>query len=125
MFVHVGPVVRRNPWLALRLSRPQVIQTNAVSVVMATYVLHTTSLQQEKRECLDWQMAGKQRKSECAVWSPLIWRTTTTEIGHSDNQGSTWLLFINHRDRFNVISVSGRRFDLCTEQHQKMDILSF
>lgn len=124
MFVHVRPVVRRNPWLALSLSRPQVIQSNAVSVVMATYVLHATALQQEKRECLDWQITGKQRKSVCAVWRPLIW-TTATEIDHSDNQGSTRLVFINHRDSFNRVSISGRGFDLRTEHPQNTDLLSF
>lgn len=43
------PAVRRSPWLAQRLSRPQVIQPNAVSVVMATCVLQPTVLQQDKR----------------------------------------------------------------------------
>lgn len=47
MCMCVRPVVRRNAWLALRLSRPQVIQLNAFSVVIAACVLHTTMLQQE------------------------------------------------------------------------------
>lgn len=57
------PMMMRKPWLALRLSRPQVIQLNAVSVVMATCVLHTAVLQQDKRGCLDWQTTGKQREA--------------------------------------------------------------
>lgn len=105
----VRPVVRRNPWLAMRLSRPQVIQLNAASVVMATCVLHTAALQQDKRGCLDWQITGKQREvargTVCCL-EPLIW-TTTAQTGHINIQGSTWLIFINHKHRFNVISMYG------------------
>lgn len=63
--------MRRNPWLAQRLSRPQVIQPNAVSVVMATCVLQPAALQQDKRGCLDRQITGKRKavRTHCAVWS--------------------------------------------------------
>lgn len=53
MCMCVRPVVRRNAWLALRLSRPQVIQLNAFSVVITACVSHTAVLQQDKRGCLD------------------------------------------------------------------------
>lgn len=56
-------VVRRNPWLALTLSRPQVIQLNTVRVVMATYALHTAVFEQDEGDRLRWVV--------CAVWSPL------------------------------------------------------
>ena len=83
--VCVRPVVRRNPWLALRLSRPEVIQLNAVSVVMATCVLHTAALRQDERGCLDWQITGKQRKAarreKTASSEPLRSTTTTESVG--------------------------------------------
>lgn len=79
------PVVRRNPWLALRLSRPEVIQLNAVSVVMATCVLHTAALRQDERGCLDWQITGKQRtaarREKTAPSEPLRSTTTTENVG--------------------------------------------
>lgn len=91
----VRPVVRRNPWLALRLSRPEVIQLNAVSVVMATCVLHTAALRQDERGCLDWQITGKQRRAarreKTALSEPFRSTTTTKSVGLLS-------VFVKHRD---------------------------
>lgn len=118
--------MRRNPWLAPRLSRPQVIQLNAVAVAMATCVLHTAALRRDKRRRLDWQIAGKQRKvargTLCSL-EPLTRKTAQvfTEMSHGNRQASVGLIFISRRDRINIISIfreaclDDEGFHLCTE----------
>lgn len=115
------PVVRRNPWLALRLSRPEVIQLNAVSVVMATCVLHTAALRQDERGCLDWQITGKQRtaarREKTAPSEPLRSTTTTESVG-------LLLVFFMKRGDVQCVFPSVKvmhRFDLCRDQPQRAD----
>lgn len=45
--VCVRPVATRNPWLSMRLSRPQVIQLNVVSVVMVCVAHRCVTARQE------------------------------------------------------------------------------
>lgn len=120
--------------MAQRLSRPQVIQPNAVSVVMATCVLQPAALQQDKRGCLDRQITGKRKavRDTLRCLEPLISIRVKvlTEMGHGNNHASTWVIFLGYRDRFSIsciysgagvwLSDEGLAY-MRTQQQQKAD----